>query len=198
VPADGDVPHVPRDERRRRSEQAILDAARELFAEQGFERTTIRAVASGAGVDPALVMQHYGTKDRLFAEASRWRPEAETVFEAQRADVAAAALHDVFTRFEGDDRESAIALMRNCLTHPGASRIVRDEVLYERIERVAETLDDADAQLRAGLLAACLIGLTMARHLLEVEPVASASRADLERLLEPALRQLVDPRGGGR
>lgn len=196
--ASGDVPHVPRDERRRRTEQAILDAARELFAEQGFERTTIRAVASRAGVDPALVMQHYGSKDALFAEASRWRTEAETVLQAPKEGVAAAALHDVFTRFEGEDRESAIALMRNCLTHPGASRIVRDEVMCDRIEGVAATLEGDDAALRAGLIGACLMGLTMARHLLEVEPVASASRADVERLLEPALRLLADPSGSDR
>jgi AcrR family transcriptional regulator len=192
------VPHVPRDERRRRSEQAILEAARELFAEHGFERTTIRAVAARAGVDPALVMQRHGSKDGLFAEASRWRPDAETVLHAARGDVAAAALRDVFSRFEGEDRESAIALLRNCLTHPGALRVVRDEVMCERIERVAENLDGEDATLRAGLLSACLMGLTMARHLLEVEPVAGASRADLERLLEPALRQLADPSAADR
>lgn len=191
--AAGDLPHVPRDERRRRSEQAILAAARELFAGTGFERTTIRAVAAAAGVDPALVMQYYGSKERLFAEAARWPDDSATVLEASRSQVAAAALHDVFSRFEGEEREAAIALLRNCLTHPAAARVVRDEVMCDRIDAVARTLGGDEADLRAGLLGACLMGVTMARHLLEVEPVASASREDLERLLAPVLAQLVDP-----
>lgn len=62
---------ITRDERRRRSETAILGAARALFAETGFERATIRAVAARAGVDPALVMQYYGSKEGLFAAATR-------------------------------------------------------------------------------------------------------------------------------
>lgn len=195
MPATSDVPHVPRDERRRRTEQAILDAARELFAETGFERTTIRGVAGRAGVDPALVMQYYGNKESLFAEAARWPCESETVLSARRPDVAAAALHDLFERFEGaaSDREAAVALLRNCLTHPEAARVMRDEVMCDRISAVSGTLGGDDADLRAGLIAACMVGLTMARHLLEIEPVRSASRAEIERLFVPVLQTLVDP-----
>src|ERR1700692_371617 len=50
---------------------AILDIARSQFGSHGFERTTIRSVASAAGVDPALVMHYFGNKDTLFSEVSR-------------------------------------------------------------------------------------------------------------------------------
>ena len=52
----------------------ILAAARSLFAQRGYERTTIRAIATRARVDPSLVMQHYSSKDALFAlvAAGRW------------------------------------------------------------------------------------------------------------------------------
>src|SRR4051794_1553668 len=63
-----------RAERRRRTEQRILEAARKLFADLGFERTTIRAVAKAAEVDPALVMQYFGSKQDLFSEAVRVAP----------------------------------------------------------------------------------------------------------------------------
>ena len=92
---------------------------------------------------------------------------------------------------EVDDGE-AVALLRACLTHPEAARVMRDEVMCDRIGAVASAIGGDDAELRAGLLGACLIGLTIARQLLTIEPVASADRADLERLLEPALRALVD------
>jgi len=198
MPVAGDGEHVRRDERRRRTESGILAAARELFAETGFERTTIRAVAASSGVDPALVMQYYGSKEGLFAEAARWGDESQSVLRASREDVPGAALHDLFERLEGDgsDREAAVALLRNCLTHPEAARITREQVMCDRIAGVARTLGGADAELRAGLIGACLMGLTMSRYLLEIEPVASSSREDVERLLAPALRALVDPPAG--
>jgi AcrR family transcriptional regulator len=190
----GDLPHVPRDERRRRTERAILEAAREQFACSGYERATIRAVARAAGVDPALVMQHFGSKERLFAEAARWThgPVREP---APGDDVARAALEDMLARFEGDeaDRDAAIALVRSCLTHPEAARIMRDEVVCDRVAAVGSAIGGPDAELRAALIGACVIGLAMARHVLGVEPLASADRADVERLLEPALRSLADP-----
>ncbi len=184
---------VPRDERRRRTETAILDAAREAFAEAGFERATIRAVAAKAGIDPALVMQYFGSKERLFAEASRWPSEQETVLAVDRADLPDAALADFFTRFEGEGKEAAVALMRSCLTHPSAAAVMRDEVMCERAEGVARTLGGDDAELRAGLIGACMMGLGMARYLIEMPAVAGASREDVERLMEPVLRALVDP-----
>ena len=185
---------VPREERRRRTEVAILDAARQLFAESGFERATIRAVASRAGIDPALVMQYYGSKEGLFAAAAKWSSDHETVLAAPKEQVPAAALHDMIEKFEGaGDREAAVALMRNCLTHPEASRIMRDEVMCDRAAGVARTIGGDDAELRAGLIGACMIGLGMARYLLEIPAVANASREDVQRLMEPVLRALVDP-----
>src|ERR1700758_531473 len=55
-----------RAEQRRRTEERILDAAAQAFLTAGYERTTIRAVASGAGVDPGLVMHYFGSKQELF------------------------------------------------------------------------------------------------------------------------------------
>ena len=189
-----DEPPTSRDERRKRPEAAILDAARALFAETGFERATIRAVASRAGVDPALVMQYFGSKEGLFAAAAKWSDASQTVLGASREQVPAAVLHDMIEKFEGGgDREAAVALMRNCLTHPEASRIMRDEVMCDRATAIAATIGGDDAELRAALLGACMIGLGMARYLLEIPAVADASREDVQRLMEPVLRALVDP-----
>jgi AcrR family transcriptional regulator len=198
VSTPGEQP-TTRDQRRKRTEAAILDAARALFAETGYERATIRAVAGAAGVDPALVMQHFGSKEGLFAAAARWSDDAQTVMTASREQVPAAALHDMIEKFEGaGDREAAVALMRSCLTHPEASRIMRDEVMCDRATAVAEAIGGEEAELRAGLLGACMIGLGMARYVLELPGLATASREDVVRIMEPALRALVDPPDGRR
>jgi AcrR family transcriptional regulator len=186
--------HVPREERRRRTEATILDAARELFAAQGFERTTIRGVAARAGIDPALVMQHFGSKEGLFAASTRWSNEHQTILTATSDTLPAAALADLLSHFEqGEDREAVVALMRNCLTHPAALAAMRDEVMCERKEAVAARLEGPDAELRAALFAACMIGLGMARYLIKLEPVASATAEELDRLFQPALRALIEP-----
>jgi hypothetical protein len=72
---------------------------------------------------------------------------------------------------------------------------MRDEVMCHRVAGVARTIGGDDAELRAGLLGACMIGLGMARYLLEIPAVAGASREDVQRLMEPVLRALVDPPG---
>lgn len=187
--------HLTRDERRRRTEAGILVAARELFAQDGFERTTIRAVASRAGVDPALVMQHYGNKEGLFAEAARWHTDRfESALTASPEELPAAALDDMLGKMEaGQDREATVALMRSCLTHPVAAKVMRDEVMCDRMAAMKAALVGADADLRAGVFAAVMMGLSMARYLLEIEPVASASHEDLHRVVEPVLRAIVDP-----
>lgn len=62
--------HPTRAQQRRRTEERILAAARQIFAELGYDRTTIRAVALAAGVDAGLVMHYFGSKDLLFAQAA--------------------------------------------------------------------------------------------------------------------------------
>jgi AcrR family transcriptional regulator len=185
---------LPREERRRRTELSILEAARELFAEQGFERTTIRAVAAQAGIDPALVMQYYKNKEGLFAAAARWQVDHKRLSEATLADVPVTALDDLFANFEDPQlRDSAIALLRNCLTHQSALGIMRDDVMCEPQAMIARTIGGPDGELRAGLLGATMIGLTIAKYLLEIPSVAGASRADIERIMLPALQALVAP-----
>jgi AcrR family transcriptional regulator len=187
--------HLPREERRRRTECAILEAAREQFAEAGFDRTTIRSVAAAAGVDPALVMQYHGNKERLFAAAAgNWLTERKKAGSVPLADIPAQALADLFEGFEDPAvRDSAAALLRNCLTYPAAAAIVRDDVLCETQHVVAAALGGEDAELRAGVMGACMMGLALARYLLEIPAVADASQEDLARVVEPALRAILYP-----
>jgi len=182
-----------REERRRRTEACILQIARKLFAEEGFDRATIRGVAQRAGVDPALVMQYFGSKENLFAAAMKGAHGGGALREAARDEIPAAALRDLFAKFEdGGDREAAIALARNFLTHPAAHRIMRDEVICNLAAGLARTIGGPDADLKAGLVMACTFGLALTRYLLEAPGLAEAPREDIERLLEPALRAIID------
>ena len=186
--------HLSHDERRRRSEATILQAAREQFADAGFERTTIRSVAAAAAVDPALVMQHFGSKEGLFAAVGRQEHSHTQVLQAALADVPQAALDDLFDDFEDPaSRAGALALLRSCLTHQGAADVLRDDVMCDIHEAVAGRIGGPDADLRASLLGATMIGLSISRYLLQLPTLSTADRADVERVLLPVLRALVSP-----
>ena len=181
-----------REARRRRTEAAILAAAREQFAGTGFERTTIRSVAAQAGVDPALVMQHFGNKERLFAASATWSDDAAQMLTAGRQDLPRAAVDDLFASFEGEQGEATAALMRNCLTHPVAASVVRDQVMCDRRDVVARAVDGPDAELRAAVFGALMMGVAQTRYLMRGEPLASAPAEDVRRVLEPVLRVLLE------
>lgn len=182
-----------REERRRRTEACILQEARRLFAEEGFDRATIRAVARRTGVDPALVMQYFGSKEDLFAAAMKGAHGGGFARTAPREEIPSAVLQDVLRKFEeADDREAAVALLRNFLTHPEANRIMRDEVMCAVTRDMAQTIGGPDAQLKAALMLSCAAGMALARYLLELPGLAGAAPSDVERLLVPALRALLD------
>ncbi|NKY34611.1 TetR/AcrR family transcriptional regulator [Nocardia speluncae] len=194
---DVDQEQVSRAERRKRTEAAVLAAARRQFAEYGFERTTIRAVAADAGIDPALVMQLFGNKEQLFSAAAHASIDIRPLVEAPVADLPKASAAHLFSGFEDPiRRDSSEALLRSCLTHPTAGQILLDQVMAPAQSTVAATIGGDDAELRAAVLNACTLGVTIARYLLKVPAIAQADRGDLERILEPALRALVEAQLG--
>jgi AcrR family transcriptional regulator len=185
-----------REERRRRTEACILQEARRLFAEEGFERSTIRAVARRTGVDPALVMQYFGSKEGLFTAAMKGAHGGGTARTAAREDIPSAVLQDVLGKFEETgDREAAATLLRNFLTHPEANRIMRDEVMCSLIRDLASTIGGKDAELRAALLMSSAFGMALARYVLELPGLADASPDDVERVLRPALEAILGEAG---
>ena len=93
---------------RRSSEQtkaAILAAARERFAESGFERATIRAIAADANIDPSMVMRYFGSKDQLFAAAADFDLQLPDLSDVGR-DQLGAALVDALHRPLGARRRA--------------------------------------------------------------------------------------------
>ncbi len=170
--------------RRAATQARILDAARQEFGDRGFESTTVRGVANRAGVDPSLVLQHYGSKSALFTAAIRLPPgEPE-----EAADHLAEVLKVRATALPPEMR----ALVRSMLTVPEASEAVRVH-LDERIGNLAAGFGGPDAELRAAIVVSSILGLTIARHFLQLRAVSSASDDDLVRVASQALTAALQP-----
>ncbi len=171
-------PTTTRAARRAATQVRILDAARQEFGDQGFEATTVRGIARRAGVDPSLVLQHYGSKSALFTAAIQLPPSEPQEAADHLADVLkvrAAALPPEMR-----------VLVRSMLTMPEASEAIRRH-LDERIGNLAAGIGGADAELRAAFAVSSILGLTVARHFLQLRAVSSATEDDLVRVASRAI-----------
>lgn len=184
-----------RAERRRATEARILTGARELFAEKGFDRTTIRAVAAAAGVDPALVMQYFGSKRDLFTRAVQVLPAAPPAPAATGATDLADQLLATLGPKLGALPEGTLAMMRSMLTDPGAADQVR-ALLSRQTDAVVAAMPPAeDAELRAVLALTTLLGVTVGHQLLALPALRDAPVERIAALLRPGISALAEPRG---
>lgn len=177
---------------------AILAAARALFAEAGYERASIRAIARRAGVDPALVHHYFGTKDELLGAAVHLpvdpTPIFARAFERPEA-VGETLIRSILSLWDTQDvRDRMLALLRAAVTHPGAAGILRNVLTRDVLTPATERIGLPDAELRVELVGTHLVGFAMARYVLGVEPLASASADQVARAVGPTLqRYLTDP-----
>jgi AcrR family transcriptional regulator len=173
-----------RAQQRRQTEENILAAARQLFAERGYERTTIRAVAKQAGVDAGLVMHYFGSKDRLFGEATT-PPAAELA----AGDVVETLLASLAQRLDHEPAAS-LAVLRSMLTNADAADRYR-AMAEPQLNHIIAGIPAADADLRAGLLSAIVHGVIIERYLLRLGHLAQASPDDIVELLRPCFQALA-------
>ena len=183
------TPRLTRADRRRRTEERILAAARQMFAEVGYDRTTIRAVAGAAGVDPGLVMHYFGTKDELFAQAAG-EPPVDELPAGDAAATVEAMLTGLAERLHGEPVDS-LALLRSMLTNAEAAERYR-AAAEPQLARITEAIGGVDADLRAGLLSAIVHGVIIERWLLRFGRLADASPEQVVDLLRPCFRALAD------
>ncbi|MFD7631652.1 TetR family transcriptional regulator [Streptomyces sp. NPDC059851] len=167
---------------------AILRAAQERFAAQGFERTTIRAVAADADIDPSMVMRYFGSKQGLFDAAlavDLRLPDLGAVPEQELPRVL--ARHFV-ERWEGDPADDALlVLLRSAVTNEQAAERMR-RVFAAQVAPALEAAVGAERAARAGgLVAAQLLGLAVTRYLLRIPAVAGLPAESVVEGLAPAL-----------
>jgi AcrR family transcriptional regulator len=173
----------------------ILAEARTLFAAQGYAGTSVRAVATAAGVDPALVHHYFGTKRELFLAALGAPVDPQTVLGPVAAGGVEGAGERLVRAFLGvwDDeatRLPLLALVRGVL-EPGGERLVADGLLRVVLGPLGEGLGVDRPERRMALVASQLIGLVMARYVLRIEPLASASAEELVAAYAPTVQRYL-------
>jgi AcrR family transcriptional regulator len=176
--------------------EAILEAARSRFADLGYDAASIRGIAADAGVDPALVHHFYGTKEKLFVTAMRFPAvPSEILGRVWSGDPDRLGETIVRTVLEiwgaEETREQSLALLRSAVTNEQAATMIRGFVTSAIVGAVAAASEQEDAALRASLVASQILGLAIARFVIGIEPLASASPDDLVAAIAPTIQRYL-------
>ncbi|MEV7390287.1 MULTISPECIES: TetR family transcriptional regulator [unclassified Streptomyces] len=172
------------------SRSAILAAARERFATDGYERATIRAIAKDAHIDPSMVMRYFGNKDGLFAAAVALDLRMPDLSEAPRTEVGRALVAHFLDIWE--ENEELTAVLRVAVTNKaGAERL--QGIFREQVVPVAQRVcpDPEQVPARAALCASQLMGLALTRYVLRLPPAVELAREEILAWLGPTLQRYL-------
>ncbi|MGX6605298.1 TetR/AcrR family transcriptional regulator [Micromonosporaceae bacterium Da 78-11] len=182
--------------------QAVLDAARARFASDGFTATTIRKIAADAGVDAALVMQFYKSKDELFGAVMSVPPAGlarmTDAWQGPTDGIGERVVRAFLGVWEGDPQtaEPLLVMLRGAIAQEKAAAHLRDFIEARLMKGVAVHLHvDPDTRLRVGLASAMLMGIIVARSIVRVPTIADESLDTIASTTAGALQALLAPGG---
>lgn len=174
----------------------IVAAAREAFAARGLDGATIREIAGRAGVNPALVLYYFGSKQQLFVAAVQLPgglPEAiPQLLAGPRDEIGERCVRLVLDLWDAPEtRPLVLGLVRSASTDPLAAGMLRELIAGGPILALTTAIDRPDAALRATLAGSQIVGLMLARYVVAVEPLASADRETLVQAMAPTLQRYL-------
>lgn len=170
---------------------ALLDAARELFIERGFDRTTVRDIATRAGVNQALLFRYFGSKESLFRAAMTGQSQV-FLAETPPEQLIGRALSRMLAPDALRAKDNPIYALLRSSAHEQTEPLFRDE-LGASYRQVLDTLTDAeDADLRADLVLAWLLGIGLLRSALDRRPLTDADPATVTAHVLRAVATLLE------
>ncbi len=184
---------MPFTQRSEETRNAILAAARRRFADDGYERATIRAIAADADIDPSMVMRYYGSKDGLFAAAvdvALHLPALGDLPVHQRGET---LVRHFLSLWEGGRTGDVMTvLLRSAVTNEAAAERVRS-IFTTQVGDVIGT-SAADGAARAALIASQFLGVALCRYILRLPDLVALDAETLAASLTPTIqRYLTEP-----
>jgi len=173
----------------------ILRSARELFARVGYEHAGVREIATLAGVNAALVIRYFGSKEELFAEAMASGFGVANLIAGERFAFGERLARYLFQKAElGGSFDPMLALLRSA-PDPQAAAVLRRSLGDQFIGPLAAWIGGPDGEVRATLIAAYLTGLSVIREVLQDEALQRAETEALVALVAPVVQRYVDGAG---
>ena len=186
------LPRAPGPARPRRSDAtraAILRAARERFAADGYERATIRAIAADAGIDPSMVMRYYGSKEDLFARAAQFDLRLPDLPAVPRERLGETLMRIFLDRWGQSD--ALPIMLRAAMTNAAAASQLQAIYRDQLAAAVVTIAPAAEAQERAGMVASQVLGLAICRYVLKFPPLAAMPGDQVVARFGPTLQRYL-------
>jgi AcrR family transcriptional regulator len=195
------MPRTGRRPGRPGTREAVLDAARRLFAERGYDGASVRDIATAAGVDPALVHHYFGAKQELFLSVLGAPVDPAAMVPAVTRGGLAELPERLVSTFLSvwDDPVSgpaAVALLRSSHQSDWTARLLKEFLTTQVLRRALAQVElaPAEAPLRSALVVSQMLGLAVTRYVLALEPLASAPAGTVVAVLAPTIRRyLTEP-----
>jgi AcrR family transcriptional regulator len=170
----------------------MLEAARARFTRDGYDGVGVREIAADVGVNAALVIRYFGSKEALFAQALAQQFDIGAVLAGERAELGERLVRLVLAK---DDVPGAldpvIALLRSATNEPAAA-MLRDSIDAQFITPLAAWLDGEQAMSRAALIAAALLGLAVTRSVIRSAPLVTSDVEHLVGQAAPMIQHYID------
>ena len=177
---------------------SILAAARRLFAEKGFDATTVRAIAADADVDPAMIHHYFGTKEELFRNTLAFPidpgNEIPRIVSGGIDNAGENLIRTFLGVWDSPAGTAGAALIRSAMSNDWTLRLLREFLVTQILRRAMSELkiDPHEAQLRVSLVATQMAGLAMIRHILKIEPLASLPPDQIVALFAPNAQRFIN------
>lgn len=181
------------------SRDAVLSAAKERFATEGYEKTTLRAIARDAHVDPSMVLYLFGSKEELFRESLRLIIDPEVLVAAltgatdDEPDIGTRMVRTYLRIWETPDTAATVrAMLQSANSNSHAHDAFRGFMQNYVLTAVSGVLGGGEqARLRAMLAASQLVGMAILRYIIEVPPLATLSADAVVALIAPTVTRYL-------
>ena len=170
---------------------AILASAQQRFVVGGYAGTSVRDIAAGAGIDAALVIRHFGSKEALFIEATRLDVDHAPVFDGPIEALGRRVIE--FVLAPDDQVKAMFVLLLRAADSDGVSLRLREAHDEFFVAPLRARLSGSDADLRARLAASLVGGLLYSLWAVGDETLAAVDQERIVQRYAPLLQQLITP-----
>ena len=172
---------------------AILSAAQQLFAKSGFDRTTVREIAQLAGIDPALVIRYFGSKEALFADAVKIEVNLPDLDNTPQDKKGEALLNHFLFQWESSPAKDVYHVLLRCAAaNEHAAERARTIFATQILSGIAKIKHQKNPAKCAGLIATQFMGLALCRYIIQLPPIVAMSHPELIRYIGPTIQSYMD------
>jgi AcrR family transcriptional regulator len=174
----------------------IVAVARRAFGARGYDATSLRSIATEAGVDPGLLVHYFGSKEGVFRAAVEMALQPSQLFQGLEGLSSQECAGQLVRRYlmvlgRDEPRDVVMGLIRSAVSNEHAADMLRDVLFQELLTSLESIIDAPNARLRASLVVAQLVGIATLKYVVRAGAVVQATDEEIVALVSPAIERYL-------